>query len=35
MNERIMSEIDLMGREAISFLKKSFQKDLNKFFNEN
>ena len=35
MNERIVSEIELMSREAISFLKKSFENDLNLLYLEN
>ena len=35
MNERIVSEIELMSREAVSFLKKSFENDLNLLYLEN
>jgi hypothetical protein len=35
MNERIVSEIELMSREAIAFLKKSFENDLNLLYLEN
>jgi hypothetical protein len=35
MNERIVSEIELMSHEAISFLKKSFENDLNLLYLEN
>jgi len=35
MNERIVSEIELMSKEAISFLQKSFENDLNLLYLEN